>query len=48
MHAERRQVVRCWHPMPPGDLVEAKNGSMIETNVGEPAYQTTDGTVVAL
>lgn len=48
MHGHPEQVSRCWHPAPPGDLVEALNGSMIAVHVGAPAYQLTSGEIVAL
>lgn len=48
VRAEPAQVSRCWHHEPVGELLEAKNGSMIAVHVGVPAYQLTDGTVVIL
>lgn len=48
IHAEKQQVVRCWHPAPQGDLAQLKNGSNVEVSAGEAAYQLTTGEIIAL
>lgn len=48
VHAEKRTVVRCWHPEAKHDLAQLKNGANIEVKVGKAAYQLTTGEIVSL
>ena len=48
VHAEKRAVVRCWHPEAKHDLAQLKNGANIEVKVGKAAYQLTTGEIVSL
>jgi hypothetical protein len=46
VQAEKRQVVRMWHPDKIDPLIQAKNGSGIEVNTGTARYQLTTGEII--
>lgn len=46
--AEKRHVVRVWHPEAEGDLLDLGSGINADIQVGDPAYQLTSGEIVAL
>jgi hypothetical protein len=46
--AEKRMVVRCWHPEPQSQVGEWKDGINFEVKQGAPAYQLTTGEIVSL
>lgn len=48
VRAEKRQVVRMWHPDKFDPLIQAKNGSSIEVNTGTARYQLTTGEIIEI
>lgn len=46
--AEHRQVTRIWYPDERPALFELDNGSNASVVIGDPAYQVSDGEIVAL
>lgn len=46
--AESRAVTHVWHPEAAGALVDVGAGVNARVAAGEPAYQVSDGEIVAL
>lgn len=46
MTAEKRQVVRCWHPAPVGELFHLAKGIHAEVRKGNAAYQISNGDII--
>ena len=47
IHAEKRMVVRVWHPVPRGTTLDT-NKSEVQVIRGEPSYQLSTGEIIKL